>query len=268
VLRSDPGAVLRGSAPVALATSTGMSPVHVDVGDPSNDATLQRRFDGAKVYSYGPLALRCGIDAIPYVTVDTRPHATLRVVQVERTHGSALLYAGYDTSDYAFAFKAIDPLRAVFDPNVRPKLGGMSFSTPAAPAPAASMSTPAGVGRPGPMAPWSQLGDFGQQHAITRSITQQVFTTGCRTLETVAADGWQLERLITMHAPAPGLADIKIGQTHEQVAAIAGFPSVYATKAELMRMTEWHYDRPAPFSSVVTFDGDRVARYQPPGDLP
>ncbi len=135
VLRSDPGAVLRGSAPVALATSTGMSPVHVDVGDPSNDATLQRRFDGAKVYSYGPLALRCGIDAIPYVTVGTRPHATLRVVQVERTHGSALLYAGYDTSDYAFAFKAIDPLRVVFDPNVRPKLGGMSFLTPAAPAP-------------------------------------------------------------------------------------------------------------------------------------
>ncbi len=268
VVRSDSGAVLRGGAPVVLATLGGMTPVHVDVGDPSNDATLQRRFDGTNVYGYGPLALRCGTDAIPFVTVNTRPHTTLRVARVERTHGSALLYAGYDTSDYAFAFKAIDPLRVVFDPNVRPEIGGMSFSLPAASVPAASMSAPEEVGRPRPKTPGALLRHFKHPDPITQSITRQVYTTGCRALETVVADGWQIERLMTTRVPAFGLADIKIGQTHEQVASIAGFPSVYATKAELMQMAEWHYDLPAPFSAVVTFDGDRVARYQPPGDLP
>lgn len=264
VVRSDPGTVRRGGVSVVLAAFPRALAVHVDVGDPSNDAALQRRFDGATVYGYGPLALRCGADAIPYVTVITRPHATLRVVRIERTHGSSLLHAGYDTSDDAFAFKAIDPLRVMFDPNVRPKLSGLAFSIPAVPA-------PAGDGRPESMAPTptrSHVGHFKQQQAVTQSISQQLNAIGCRTLETVAADEWQLERLTTTQAHTPGPADIKIGQTHEQVAEIAGFPSVYATKAELMGMAEWRYDLPAPFSWVVTFDGDRVVRYQPPGDLP
>jgi hypothetical protein len=96
----------------------------------------------------------------------------------------------------------------------------------------------------------------------------QIKTTGCRSLDVFAADAWQLERLVTTIAPTSGLKSIRLGLTHEQVAQIDGFPSVYAKKADLMRMAEWRYDRPAPFSSVVTFEGDRVVKYQPPGNLP
>ncbi len=267
VLRTDDGAARRNGAAVLLGTYAVTSSVHVDVPDPSGDDALRRRFAGKTVYGYGPLTLRCGVDAIPYAGLNTQPHTALRIARIERIVGGVPLHAGYDSSDAAFAFKAIDPLRIVFDPAVRPTIGGASFSypVPSQSPPAVAVPVVPGPQRTAPMTP-SPLRTY--NHDMARSIMDQIKTTGCRPLDVFAADAWQLERLVTTIAPTPGLNSIRLGLTHEQVAQIDGFPSVYAKKADLMRMAEWRYDRPAPFSSVVTFDGDRVVKYQPPGNLP
>jgi hypothetical protein len=265
VLRTDAGAALRDGSPVTLGAYPISSSVHVDVPDPGGDAALRRRFVGVPLYGYGPLALTCAVDRIPYAVVITRPQTPLRIVRIDRTQGAMLLHTSYDTSDYSFAFKALDPLRVVFDTSVRPSIGGASFSYPGAARPVVSTPVP---GAPMTPAPPLTREDVTRQHEITTSVMHQISTTGCRSLHIAAADAWHLERMATTVVPAPQLTRVRLGLTHEQVAQIEGFPSAYATKAELMRMPEWRYDRPAPFSSAVTFDGDRVVKFQPPGNLP
>ncbi len=281
LLRTDDGAARRDGNPVTLGANRVSSLAHVDVPDPSGDEALRRRFAGIPVYGYGPLALTCGVVTIPYATVITQPHTELRIARIERTQGAAILHAGYDSSDQAFTFKAIDPLRIIFDPAVRLRTGGASFSYPSPPraavGPTASGS-PQSTGAPisgspqataAPMTPAPMLtrAEIARQHERTKAVMQEI-AAGCRSLQTSAAGAWHLERMVTTVAPPPGLTRVRLGFTHEQVALIDGFPSVYATKAELMRMPEWIYDRPAPFSSFVAFDGDRVVKYQPPGNLP
>jgi hypothetical protein len=94
------------------------------------------------------------------------------------------------------------------------------------------------------------------------------------------ADPWEIERNFALHDPrdhpewparfreALAQRKILIGMTHEMVASVLGYPAHYGTIEQLDRLTTWDYDDPTPFQSSVTFDGDRVVKYDPPGNLP
>lgn len=56
--------------------------------------------------------------------------------------------------------------------------------------------------------------------------------------------------------------------TRAMVVAVLGYPPAFGTVQELDRLDRWDYVEAAPFASTVYFKGDRVTRYDPPGNLP
>jgi hypothetical protein len=94
------------------------------------------------------------------------------------------------------------------------------------------------------------------------------------------ADPWEMERRFALHDPrrhpewserfrqALAQRNVLSGMTHEMVASVFGYPAHYGTVAQLDLLDVWRYDSPTPFSSTVYFAGDRVVRWDPPGNLP
>lgn len=241
VLRLDPAAVRRHGAPATLPAFKAPPYVNVDVPERTSDADVARRLVGKDVAVYGPLELACGLRTLGTTAkVVLRPGSRLRVASVRRERGTAALLGlgsgAMALADTAFRYKAIDPLRVTFDTSVRPSIAGQALR--------AGTREQADAGR------------------------SEMMGGGCQSLTLAAADAWDLDRLL---APVPAAAlagPVRPGLTHEQVALALGFPSVYATKTDLLARPVWRYDMPAPFSSTVTFADDRVVRYDPPGNLP
>lgn len=94
------------------------------------------------------------------------------------------------------------------------------------------------------------------------------------------ADPWEMERRFALHDPrdhpewparfreALAQGKILVGMTHAMVASVLGYPAHFGTVEELDRLTAWKYDAPTPFQSSVTFRGNAVIKYDPPGNLP
>lgn len=61
---------------------------------------------------------------------------------------------------------------------------------------------------------------------------------------------------------------VVVGMTRDMVIASVGYPSVYGTAAQMMKLDTWNYEMPAPFAYTVHFKGDTVVKYDPPGQLP
>lgn len=61
---------------------------------------------------------------------------------------------------------------------------------------------------------------------------------------------------------------IVAGMTRAMVIASLGYPSVYGTASQMMKLDTWDYVMPAPFAYTVHFKGDTVVKYDPPGQLP
>lgn len=102
----------------------------------------------------------------------------------------------------------------------------------------------------------------------------------CGSMRVTLSDPWELERAFSFKHPykrpdwpanfreAIQKHHVIAGMTHEMVAEVFGYPSIYLPIAQLDRVTRWDYTASAPFSSSVIFSGDRVVRYNPPGNLP
>jgi hypothetical protein len=170
----------------------------------------------------------------------TAAHVALHVTAVRRLAGAAhvarLGWPGYDSSVY----KVLDPLELTFDARTAPKM--VAVTTPAA--------------RPG------LAGDPPDRSRRGDLAGAELFTTGCRTLAARFAGSWDLERTLSVDAPATVEQTVHAGMTHEQVAYVLGFPPAsFASKAELLRAAEWRFAGP-PLTTVVTFDGDRVTAYR------
>lgn len=83
------------------------------------------------------------------------------------------------------------------------------------------------------------------------------------------ADVWQADVTFTTSTPPPGIeTPIRVGTTREHVLWADGYPNVYGTAADFAQMSTWSYTMPAPFAWSVTFKGDRVVKYNEPGNLP
>ncbi len=105
-------------------------------------------------------------------------------------------------------------------------------------------------------------------------------TTKCGPMRVTLSDPWELKRAFSYEHPynhpdwpanfreAIQQHNILVGMTHEMVAGVFGYPSIYLPIAQLDQLTQWDYIASAPFSSSVIFSGDRVVRYNPPGRLP
>ena len=103
----------------------------------------------------------------------------------------------------------------------------------------------------------------------------RAYLSSCETFVRVFADPWEVKRTLFTRSPfdhpewpnevqaAVRDGNVLSGMTHEMVANVFGYPSVYAPIGDLDRMTRWYYDEPAPFGPTITFRGDRVVEYDP-----
>jgi hypothetical protein len=101
------------------------------------------------------------------------------------------------------------------------------------------------------------------------------YLKSCETFVRAFADPWELKRTLFATSPfdhpewpkefqaAVTAGTVLPGMTHEMVANIFGYPSVYGSIEQLDRMSVWDYDEPAPWGPTITFRGDRVVRYDP-----
>jgi hypothetical protein len=101
----------------------------------------------------------------------------------------------------------------------------------------------------------------------------------CVALYAVIADPWQIERTMSLHPlidpawparyrKAIAAANVLPGMTYDMVVASIGYPSAFGTAAHLRTLTDWSYERPAPFGADVYFKNGHVTKYDPPGELP
>jgi hypothetical protein len=100
----------------------------------------------------------------------------------------------------------------------------------------------------------------------------------CASGDVVSADGWELERSFSSMSSAQVAAQwpyrwraawqqrtVVSGMTHEAVARVLGYPNEYGTIADFDALDRWDYnDSETRGLFSVTFDGDRVVRYDPP----
>jgi hypothetical protein len=101
----------------------------------------------------------------------------------------------------------------------------------------------------------------------------------CVALYAVIADPWQIERTMSLHPlidptwparyrKAIAAGNVLPGMTYDMVVASIGYPSAFGTVAHLKSLTDWSYERPAPFGADVYFKNGFVTKYDPPGELP
>jgi hypothetical protein len=231
--------------------ATGLTSLDLYIPDRSAKrlADLGSHYSDVTVWPYGSLSLRC--EAVPFTVggstvqnIFASATGQLRVNRIERVRGRSVMMNDF-SSNAGLRYQAIDPL--VLHIAAPSSLAGMGlgWSTTGGP------SIRAGGPRPEP--------------AIIAAIQEH-----CTEFVAYAGDAWDLKRLVSLRPPDIDAAthpDV-IGLTHEQVAFRFGFPYVYRSRDEMLKMPEWFYERAAPFSATVTFEGDRVVRYAPPGRLP
>jgi hypothetical protein len=91
----------------------------------------------------------------------------------------------------------------------------------------------------------------------------------CVAYYTYFADAWDMDRAYSLVPPPAGLREMRNGLTHEQVAWVLGYPSMYGSPAQLDALRAWRYDNLPPFDYWVYFDAnDRVVKFGPDGQLP
>jgi hypothetical protein len=204
----------------------------------AHTALLRTRYSGATVWPYGPLALTCpaipfsdGAVTVNYVSFGAR--GPVKVERVERVSDRTIMMNDFSSST-ALKYAAIDPIVL----HIRPASVGKDSIL--------------GLSASGP-------GDF--TAAIRKHCTDYVV---------YAADEWDLARLVSLRPPDIDLAKHPsvVGLTHEEVAFQMGFPFVYKTRDEMLKMAEWSYERITPSSETVIFRRDRAVKYLPPGEMP
>lgn len=192
-------------------------------------AALQRRFVGRDAYAYGGIAMGCADSSKGYLAA-----TPLRVRTIARAAGR-VEYLGTGSTlrwDGSASFFAVDPLRIVFVP---------------------------------PQAKPFFTGSGGWGGASTDR-------DACPAID--LAD-WQVDETLATEPPPPGIGrdpytgpTPHVGMTRGEIAWILGFPTIFDDRAGALSRSVWPYAGHAPFASSVTFDGDRVAAYDPPGRLP
>lgn len=91
------------------------------------------------------------------------------------------------------------------------------------------------------------------------------------------ADEWDFERAYSLQSPlelskrwearerrALRTGELAKGLRHEVVAWIWGWPSLYGTKQELMRLSQWIYEDVPPFEATLTFRNGRLVSWHIP----
>jgi hypothetical protein len=226
--------------------------IFVPPSDAAHDAAIRERYVGATVWEYGRVGTAV-CDATPFTVGNaivtflaaTFPAIPLRVVQIERATDRTVMMNDEVINDTGFQYEAFSPLAVTVDvPNEKIFYAGLGL-------------TPVSTKLPTP--------------DISDPRMQAAFREHCPAshLPLYAGDQWDLERLIALHGPGIDVTKHPIvGLTHEQVAFALGFPYAYATRDDMLKLSDWNYKFTAPNAMSVHFDGDRAVRYDPPGELP
>jgi hypothetical protein len=118
---------------------------------------------------------------------------------------------------------------------------------------------------------------------VDKALINQGFAGygGCAAFYGEFSGSWDFERMLSLTNEAAShpewspvaAAEVKdhkviVGMTRAMIIASVGYPSDYGTAAQMMKLDTWHYEMPTPFQYTVYFKGDKVVKYDPPGQLP
>ncbi|HYK54439.1 MAG TPA: hypothetical protein VEV38_13025 [Candidatus Eremiobacteraceae bacterium] len=118
---------------------------------------------------------------------------------------------------------------------------------------------------------------------MDRSLVNHAFASygGCAAFYSEFSGTWDLERALSFTSTIashpewspPIVSEVKqhqvtVGMTRAMVIASVGYPSVYGTAAQMMKLDTWYYEMPPPASYTVYFKNDIVVKYDPPRMLP
>jgi len=103
----------------------------------------------------------------------------------------------------------------------------------------------------------------------------------CSAGYTEFSDTWDFERTFALKSTllshpewsakdraAINAGTVLVGMTKDMVVASVGYPSVYGTSAQMLKLDTWEYVEPVPASFTVKFKNGRVIEYDPPHMLP
>lgn len=199
------------------------------------DAALRRlraRYEGRRVWVSHGLPVECGAgDAEGAMFVDGAGTSFVlqKLVRVSAGGIDLAMNGGPGATDLSLSdFSAVSPLVAVFAAPQGLKVIGSASSGP-------------------------NLG-AGQQK--------------CRVAYQFFADGWQMDRALSLAPPRPARGPLRRGMMPEQVIAVQGWPTEYGSLADLKKRPVWRYDTTKPFTDHVYFRHGRFARLVSGGSLP
>jgi hypothetical protein len=119
---------------------------------------------------------------------------------------------------------------------------------------------------------WSTDDHFTAVSPLEITFTAESFGThGCVRPRLWLADSWEVRRILWIHKPV-GIREstpIVRGMSKMTVAHILGFPKLFGTVAEMLRLDVWELPPVLPpFSARVRFRDGVVSSYDPPGQPP